>query len=177
MKTTLWSVDPNHSEIGFKVKHMMITNVSGQFKEFNGIMEVHDDNFENASLSFTGLVASLSTHNEARDNHLVSADFFNAAKFPAIAFKSTGLVRKNADEFELTGDLEMHGVTKVVQLKAEFGGIATDPWGVTKSAFVISGKINRKDWELNYNAALETGGVLISEQVQLNIELQFIKQE
>ena len=177
MKTTLWSVDPKHSEIGFKVKHMMITNVSGQIREYEASMKVADTNFDTASFSFSGHTASLTTHNEARDKHLMSAEFFNAEKFPTIAFKSTGLVRKNDDEFELTGDLAMHGITKQVKLKAEFGGIATDPWGVSKSAFVITGKINRKDWELNYNAALETGGVLISEDVQLFIELQFITQE
>jgi len=177
MKTTLWSLDPNHSQIGFKVKHMMITNVSGQIRDYKGNMNVLYDNFDTASFSFSGRIASLTTNNEARDKHLMSADFFNAEKFPIIAFKSTGLIKKDDNEFELSGDLDMHGITKNVQMKATFGGVATDPWGVAKSAFSLRGNINRNDWDLKYNAALETGGVLISEEVKLIIELQFIKKE
>lgn len=176
MQTTKWSIDPTHSEIGFKVKHMMFTNVSGNFQTFEATAESTHDDFTEASFDFSADTASISTGNTDRDNHLKSADFFDADTYPKLQFKSTGMKNISGNEYELTGDLSLHGVTKPVTLHVEFGGIMQDPWGNTKAGFTITGKINRKDWGLHWNAALETGGVLVSEEVRLFIEIQMVKQ-
>jgi polyisoprenoid-binding protein YceI len=173
---TTWALDPAHSEIGFKVKHMMFTNVSGNFTQFDAAVETESDSFDNAKFSFKGVTDSITTGNKDRDAHLLSPDFFDAATYPEITFASTGFSKINEGEFELTGDLTLHGVTKPVHLNTEFGGLAKDPWGNTKAGLSITGKINRKDWDLNWNSALETGGVLVGEEIKLNFELQFIKQ-
>lgn len=175
MSTTKWAIDPTHSEIGFKVKHMMFTTISGKFSKFEASIESKNDSFENAKIEFTGAIDSISTGNTDRDTHLLSPDFFDAAQFPEIQFKASSFSQINEGEYELVGDLTMHGVTKSVKLPAEFSGLMKDPWGNTKLAFSLEGKINRKDWGLNWNSALETGGVLVGEEVRLNIELQFIK--
>jgi len=176
MSTTKWSIDPTHSEIGFKVKHMMFTNVSGSFQKFDASIETEDDNFENAKIEFTGDVDSITTGNADRDTHLLSPDFFDAEKNPKLTFSATSFKKQNEGEYELKGDLTLHGVTKPVKLDVEFGGLAKDPWGNLKAGMSITGKINRKDWGLNWNSALEAGGVLVGEEVKLNIELQFVKQ-
>lgn len=176
MSTTKWAVDPTHSEIGFKVKHMMFTNVSGKIKNFEATIESDNDTFENAKIEFSGTTNSIDTGNKERDTHLMSADFFDAEKYPTISFKATSFAKTGEGEYDLLGDLTLHGVTKSVRLSTEFGGEMKDPWGNTKIAFSINGKINRKDWGLNWNAAIEAGGVLVSEEVRLAIELQFIKQ-
>lgn len=172
---TKWNIDPTHSEIGFKVKHMMFTNVSGKFDQYEGSFLTDGDNFENADITFAANIESINTGNADRDNHLRSADFFDAANNPKLTFKSSSVVKKGGDDYEISGDLSLHGVTKFVRLDAEFGGLMTDPWGNSKAAWSLSGKINRKDFGLNWNAALETGGVLVSEEVRLNIEIQLIK--
>jgi polyisoprenoid-binding protein YceI len=174
MSTTKWAIDPTHTEIGFKVKHMMFTNVSGKFGTYDATITTDDDNFENANIEFSADISSIDTNNTDRDNHLKSGDFFDAETHPKLTFKATSFA-KNGEDYELTGDLSLKGVTKSVKLPAEFSGLMKDPWGNTKAGLNISGKINRKDWGLNYNAALETGGVLIGEDVRLNIELQLIK--
>lgn len=176
MSTTKWAVDPTHSEIGFKVKHMMFTNVSGQFTKFTAEANTNGDSFEGASFSFSGDIDSVSTGNADRDGHLLSGDFFDAAQFPKITFESTAFNKKNEGEYTLNGNLSLHGETKPVSLDVEFGGIAKDPWGNTKAGFTITGKLNRKDFGLTWNSALETGGVLVGEEVKLVIELQFVKQ-
>jgi polyisoprenoid-binding protein YceI len=176
MSTTKWVIDPTHSEIGFKVKHMMFTNVSGKFSKFDATIESEDNDFENAKIEFTGAIDSITTGNADRDTHLLSPDFFDAAQFPEIKFSATSFTKINEGEYELVGDLTLHGVTKSVKLAAEYGGLMKDPWGNTKMALALEGKINRKDWGLNWNSALETGGVLVSEEVRLNIELQFLQQ-
>jgi polyisoprenoid-binding protein YceI len=176
MEITKWAVDPTHSEIGFKVKHMMFTNVSGKFAKFTAEAETEGDNFENAQFDFSADIDSVSTGNADRDAHLLSGDFFNAEQHPKMTFRSTAFTKKNEGEYTLTGDLTIHGVTKPVTLDAEFGGIAKDPWGNTKAGFTLTGKLNRKDFGLTWNAALETGGVLVSDDVKLAIELQFVKQ-
>lgn len=176
MSTTKWTVDPTHSEIGFKVKHMMFTNVSGKFTKFDASATTEGDHFENAAFNFSGAVDSVSTGNADRDGHLLSADFFDAAQFPQITFESTSFDKKNEGEYILNGNFSLHGVTIPISLDVEFGGIAKDPWGNTKAGFTITGKINRKDFGLNWNSTLETGGVLVGEEVKLAIELQFIKQ-
>ncbi|TDE54339.1 YceI family protein [Flavobacterium sp. GT3P67] len=176
MSTTKWVIDPTHSEIGFKVKHMMFTNVSGKFSKFDATIEAEDHDFENAKIEFTGAIDSITTGNADRDTHLLSPDFFDAAQFQEIKFSATSFTKINEGEYELVGDLSLHGVTKSVKLAVEYGGLMKDPWGNTKMALALEGKINRKDWGLNWNSALETGGVLVSEEVRLNIELQFVQQ-
>lgn len=176
MATTKWAIDPTHSEIGFKVKHMMFTNVSGKFGQFTAEAETEGDSFDNAKFSFSGDIDSVSTGNADRDGHLLSGDFFDASQHPKLTFESTVFTKKNEGEYTLTGDLTVRGVTKPVTLDVEFGGIAKDPWGNTKAGFSITGKLNRKDWGLTWNSALETGGVLVGEEVKLAIELQFVKQ-
>lgn len=175
MATTKWALDPTHSELQFKVKHLMITTVTGNIKSFNAELESEGDDFTNANISFSGEINSIDTGNGDRDGHLKSGDFFDAEKFPAITFKSTS-VEKDGSDYIVKGDLTIKNVTKPVKLNAEFGGIATDPWGNNKAGFTLSGKINRTEFGLTWNAALETGGVMVSEDVKILGELQFVKQ-
>ena len=176
MSTTKWVLDPTHSEVGFKVKHLMFTNVSGNFTKFEATATSDDDNFDNATFEFTADVDSINTNNADRDGHLKSADFFDAEKFPKLTFKSTSITKAEEGEYVVTGDLTLHGETKPVTLAVEYGGIQKDPWGNVKSGFSIVGKVNRKDFGLTWNAALETGGVMLGEEVKLALELQFVKQ-
>jgi polyisoprenoid-binding protein YceI len=171
-----WAIDANHSEIGFKVKHLMITNVAGKFDKFEGSVEADGDDFVNARISFTAEAASVNTGQPQRDGHLQSPDFFDAAKFPQIKFAGTKFEKVSGDKYSLTGDLTIRDVTKSVTLDVEFSGIAKDPYNNTKAGFEITGKINRTDFGLNFNAPLETGGVLLSEEIKLQIEAQLIKQ-
>lgn len=166
---TKWNLDTTHSEITFKVRHMMISNVKGTFNTFTAEVEAEDDTFKNAKVSATIQTDSIDTNNADRDTHLKSADFFNVEQNPTITFESDSL----ADD--VTGHLTINGVTKPVQLEVEFGGINQDPWGNTKAGFTFEGKIKRSDFGLNWNAALETGGVLVSDEVKISGELQFVK--
>ncbi len=175
MATTNWTIDPVHSEIGFKVKHMMFTNVSGKFERYEATIITEDDDFENAKLDFSADTASINTGNTERDNHLKSADFFDPEKNPKLTFTSKSFTKKSGDDYELNGDLTINGHTTPVKLDGEFGGLMKDPWGNTKAAMNITGKINRKDYGINWNSVLETGGVLVSDEVRLNIELQLVK--
>ena len=172
-KTTKWVLEPTHSEVQFKAKHLMITNVTGSFKTISASVEAENADFSNAKISFSAETASVSTNNEPRDGHLKSPDFFDAAKFPAIKFEAAAY---NASEGKVTGELTIKDVTKPVTLAVEFTGTQKDPWGNERAGFSLSGKINRKDWGLNWNAALETGGVLVSEEIKINAEVQFVKQ-
>lgn len=167
---TKWLLDPTHSEITFKVKHMMISNVKGEFRNFNAEIESDDDTFQNAKTTAYIDTDSIYTNNEDRDNHLRSADFFNVENNPKITFETSSL------NDGITGNLTINGITKPVNLDVEFGGINKDPWGNTKAGFSFSGKISRKDFGLNWNSALETGGVLVSDEVKIAGELQFVKQ-
>jgi len=176
MATTKWAIDPTHSEIGFKVKHMMFTNVSGKFETYDANITTEDDDFTKSNISFSADVASINTNNTDRDNHLKSGDFFDAETHPKLTFVAESFTKIDDDTYELVGDLSLHGVTKTVKLPTEFSGLMKDPWGNTKVGLNIAGKINRKDWGLNWNSALETGGVLVGEDVKLNIELQLVKQ-
>lgn|SRR5690606_5923211 len=173
--TTKWNLDPTHSEIGFKVKHMMITNVSGSFGKFDVKAETEGNDFSKASIDFTADISSITTNNADRDAHLKSADFFDSENHPELKFVSTRMEKKDDDEFVLHGDLTIKGISKPVKLDVEFGGIGKDPWGNEKAGFTISGKIKRTDWGLNWNAALETGGVLVSEEVKLFAEVQLVR--
>ena len=170
---TLWVLDPTHSELTFKVKHLMITNVTGQFNVIKANVEASDSSFNDAKVSFTADVNSINTSNEQRDGHLKSADFFEAEKYPTISFVSN---HYNAISGKITGDLTIKDVTKSVTLDVEFSGTNKDPWGNEKAGFSITGKINRTDWGLHWNAALETGGVLVSEEVRISAEVQFVRQ-
>jgi len=172
---TTWAFDPAHSELTFKVKHLMITNVKGAFKNFDVLFEAADDSFKNASATATIQVASISTNNEDRDNHLKSADFFDAEKFSTIQFESTSIERFDAENGQLKGNLTIKGVTKEVSFDLEFGGISKDPWGNEKAGFSINGKMNREDFGLTWNATLETGGVLVSNDVKIAAEIQLVK--
>lgn len=170
-----WTIDATHSEIGFKVKHMMFTNVKGFFNDYTADITFNDD-LKDADLQFEAKINSIFTNNADRDNHLKSADFFDAAQFPSLTFKSTQ-ISGSGNDYEIKGDLTIKGITQPVTLKGEFSGLMTDPWGNTKVGLNLAGKINRKDFGLTYNAALETGGVLVGEDVQLNAEVQLIEQK
>jgi len=173
---TKWTLDQAHSEIGFKVKHMMITNVSGSFGKFDVNVETDENDFNTAGIEFTAELDSISTGNADRDIHLKSADFFDAANFPRLEFVSSKFEKKDDEHYLLHGDLTIRGITKPVRFDVEFGGIGKDPWGNEKAGFSVTGKINRTDFKLNWNAALETGGVLVGEDVKLNAEIQLLKQ-
>jgi polyisoprenoid-binding protein YceI len=176
MAKSNWSIDPTHSEIGFKVKHMMFTNVSGKFNAFKATIVNEDDNFETSIITFTAETSSIDTNNTDRDNHLRSDEFFDADNFPKLSFVSTSIKKINENIFVIFGDLTIKGVTQNIQLESEYSGLMTDPWGNTKAGISIIGKINRKDFGLTWNAALETGGVLLGEEIKLHLEIQLIKQ-
>ena len=166
---TKWTLDPAHSEITFKVKHMMISSVKGNFTDFTAEIDAEDDTFKNAKTTATIQTASVNTNSEDRDKHLRSEEFFNSEKYPTITFESDAMNQS------VTGNLTLNGVTKPINLDVDFGGINVDPWGNTKAGFSFEGKINRKDFGLNWNAALEAGGVLVSDEVKIAGELQFVK--
>ncbi len=176
MSTTKWVIDPSHSEIEFKVRHLMISNVTGSFRSFEGEVETDGDDFSNAKISFSAKVDSITTGNEQRDGHLKTGDFFELEKYPEVLFTAQGLKKKSDDEYEMEGDLTIRGVTKKVKLNVESGGIVKDPWGQTKAGFSVKGKINRKDFGLNWGAVTEAGGVVVSDEVRLSAELEFAKQ-
>ena len=170
-----YKIDASHSEITFKVKHLMITNVTGSFTKFDATMESEAADFSDAKINFSADADSISTHNEQRDGHLKGDDFFAADKFPKLLFTSASLV-KNGEKYTLTGDLTIRDVTKAVELAVEFGGTMTDPYGQVKSGFEINGKINRKDFGLTWGAVTEAGGVVVSDEVKLHLAVQMIKQ-
>lgn len=168
---TTWSIDPTHSEIAFKVKHMMISTVTGYFDDFEATVETDGDNFNNADIEFSAKTASINTKNKDRDAHLRSDDFFNAEKFPELKF-----VSKSFDGEKLIGDLTIRDVTKEVNLDVDFNGIAVDPYGQTKAGFEVKGEVNRKDFNLTWNAVTEAGSIVVSDKVKLEIDVQFVKQ-
>ena len=176
MTTTKWGLDAAHSEINFKVKHMMIANVSGNFTKFNVNAETEGDDFSKAKINFTADTASINTNNEQRDGHLKSPDFFDAEKFPQLKFESDSITKKSDDEYVMNGNLTIKDVTKPGALNINFGGIGKDPYGNTKAGFTVEGKINRKDFGLTWNAALETGGMLVGEDLKIHSEIQLAKQ-
>lgn len=171
MSTTKWTIDPTHSEVNFKVKHMMISTVSGHFKEYSGHVETASEDFKDATFSIQIDVNSINTKNADRDGHLKSDDFFNAENFPHISFTS-----KSFDGSNLVGDLTIRDTTKEVSLDATINGVAVDPYGQTKMGIELSGEVNRKDFGLNWSAVTEAGNIVVSDKVKLEIEAQFIKQ-
>ena len=174
MKTTKWAIDPTHSEITFKVKHLMISNVKGEFRTFQANIDGED--FTNSIISANIDASSISTNNNDRDTHLKSPDFFEVEKYPEITFVSKSIKKVDDDEYQLVGDLTIKGTTKEITLDTEFGGFMKDPYGNEKAGFSISGKLNRKDFGLNWNAALEAGGEMVGNEIKINAEVQFVKQ-
>lgn len=174
MKTTKWVLDPAHSELTFKVKHLMISNVKGAFNTFDASIDGED--FRSSNFNATIDTGSISTNNDDRDAHLKSPDFFEIEQYPEITFESTSLKKVDDDEFKLIGDLTIKGTTKEIELDVEFGGFMKDPYGNEKAGFSINGKLNRKDFGLNWNAALEAGGVMVGNDIKINAEVQFVKQ-
>ena len=177
MEKTTWKGDLSHSELGFKIKHLMITNVSGSFKSFDIDVETKGDDFSTAKIKASLDMASISTNNDQRDAHLRNADFFEVEKYPEMKFESTKLEKIDDESFHLYGDLTLKGITKPVKLNVEYtGGVTKDPWGGERAGFAISGKINRSDWGVNFNGVLETGGLMLSEEVKINAEIQLVKE-
>jgi polyisoprenoid-binding protein YceI len=173
LSTGTWTVDPSHSSVGFVARHLMVSKVRGTFDTFSGTITVADDPLQ-SQLEASVELASVNTGDEGRDGHLKSADFFDVEHFPTMTFVSTGLRQQGAD-FVLAGDLTIKGVTKPVEFALEFTGVATDPWGNTKAGFEATTEINRKDWGLEWNVALEAGGVLVSEKVKIVLDIQAAK--
>jgi len=171
----VWQIDPMHSEIQFKVKHLVISTVTGSFQKFEGKIESETNDFNDAKVSFTADIDSISTNNEQRDGHLKSDDFFSAAKFPHLTFEGTSFKQVNGDEYELKGHMTIRDITKEITLKVELGGVAQDPYGNTKAGFSIEGTINRKDFGLAWSAITEAGGVVVSDEVKLILNVQVAK--
>ena len=175
-KTTTWNLDPVHSVAEFKVKHMMISNVKGQFTGISGVLTLDESDAANSSVEASIDATSINTRDAQRDGHLKSADFFDVEKFPTLGFKSTSVARTGDDELAVTGDLTIHGVTRPVVFKVEGPSAAgKDPWGNTRVGLSAVTKINRKDFGLGWNAVLEAGGVLVGEEVTLTLDVQFVK--
>ena len=169
-----WSIDQAHSEIDFKVRHLMISNVKGSFKTFVASIYTTAKDFTTAEIDLSIDVSSLSTGDAKRDEHLQSADFFDVQHHKQITFTSSTIGKGTDGNHELWGELTMKGITKNVKLKVQFGGIVNDPWGNEKAGFTVNGKINRSDWGLNWNAALDTGGFMLSDEVEISCEVELI---
>ena len=174
---TTWDFDKSHSKIGFSVTHLVITDVKGTFKEFEGSITTSGDDFENAKIEFSANVASINTDNEKRDEHLRSDDFFNAEKFPQLTFNSKSLNKVDDKNYRLVGDLTIRDVTKEVELNVVYNGTVEDPWGNTKSGFSLEGEINRFDYNLKWNKTIEAGGLVVGEDVTILAKLQLVKQK
>lgn len=171
MANATWVLDPAHSEVLFKIKHLMISNVTGSFQVISAQLEANSD-FSNSSVSFTASASSINTNNEQRDTHLKSGDFFDVENYTSLTFTATDF---NAQSEKVEGQLTIKDVTKPVTLEVEFNGVNKDPWGNEKVGFSLTGKINRKDWGLTWNAALETGGFLVADELKILAEAQFVK--
>ncbi|MFU2017699.1 YceI family protein [Peribacillus butanolivorans] len=176
MTNTKWAIDPTHSAIEFSVKHMMIAKVKGSFNKFEANISANPSDLTTAEIDFTVDVASIDTRNADRDNHLRSADFFDVEKNPTLTFKSTKIVKTGDDEYDVTGEVTLNGFTNEETFAITFEGQGKDPWGNEKAGFSGKGKVKRSDYGLTYNAALETGGVLIGDQITLTIEIEAAKE-
>jgi polyisoprenoid-binding protein YceI len=175
MTKTKWTLDPTHSEIHFKLRHLMVSWVTGSFKQFMAEVETDDEDFTTARVNFTADINSIFTNNEQRDAHLKTGDFFDAENHPQILFRGKKLEKIDKENYKLFGILTMRGVSKEIVLNAEFGGITQDPWGNTRTGFSVTGKINRKDFGVSFSMVSETGGVLLGEDVSINANVEFIK--
>ncbi|MES2063861.1 MAG: YceI family protein [Bacteroidota bacterium] len=175
MATTKWVLDPMHSEVQFKVKHLVISTVSGFFKSFEGELTTENEDFTGAEINFSLDVNSIDTTQPQRDEHLKSAEFFDAATYPKISFKSTSFTA-DGDDYKLVGDLTIKDVTKPVTLAVEYGGNAGDFYGNTKAGFEVTGKINRKEFGLTWDGVTEAGSIVVGEDIKLSMNIQFAKQ-
>lgn len=173
---TTWVIDPLHSEVQFKVKHLMVSTVTGSFGQYEGTVEMAGDDFEDARIQFSADIDSISTGNDQRDGHLKSGEFFDAEQFPKMSFESTGMRKTGDDTYDLRGNLTLHGVTKPVTLKAEYGGQMVDFYGQTKAGFEVTGTIKRKEFGLTWDGVTEAGGVVVSDDVRLVMNIQVTKQ-
>ena len=176
MTTTKWTLDPTHAEIQFKIRHMMVSTVTGSFGKFDATIETTDDNFETAKIAFSAEVDSITTNNAQRDGHLKSADFFEREKFPTLDFKSTKFEKVSGEQYTLYGDLTLRGVTKNIKLSVDHGGVVKDPYGFTRTGFSLEGKIDRRDFNVSYNGPLENGGLILGEEVKIHANVEFTKQ-
>ncbi|MCS7061156.1 MAG: YceI family protein [Anaerolineae bacterium] len=170
-----WSLDTSHSSVEFAVKHMMITTVRGQFARFNAAIQVDEHRLENSSLEATVEVASIDTHDANRDKHLLSSDFFDAATYPTMTFRSKRIEKAGEGQYRLIGDLTIRGVTREVAFNLTDEGKGKDPWGNQRWGLTAEAQINRKDWNLSWNVALETGGWLVGEQVKIRLEIELVQ--
>lgn len=175
MATTKWQLDPAHSEVTFRVRHLVIATVSGRFSRFSADVTTEGDDFSTADIEFKVDTASIDTGMDVRDEHLRSDDFFNSEKFPELVFRSTGIKKTGDDTYQLEGNLTIRDITKPVSLTAEFGGTMLDPYGNLKAGFEVSGKLNRKEFGLRWDAVTEAGGAVVSDEVKLQANVQFIK--
>ncbi|WP_018627719.1 YceI family protein [Niabella aurantiaca] len=176
MEQTKWLSDPTHSELGFKIRHLMISNVTGSFRDFQVEVTTPGDDFSKAQVRLTARMDSVSTNNEQRDAHLRNADFFEAETYPELTFVSTDITQEDADTFTLKGNLTLKGISHPVQLKVEHNGTTKDPWGGERAGFFVTGKIERSQWGINFNSVLETGGIALGEEVKIQSELELVKQ-
>ena len=174
LTTTKWGIDPMHSEVTFKVKHLVISTVTGRFEKFEGTMESEEENFNGAQVSFSLKTDSINTNVADRDAHLKSDDFFNAEQYPEIKFNGT--LAAKGDDYVLSGPLTIRDITKEVELNVEHGGIMTDPYGNVKAGFEVTGTVNRKEFGLKWSAVTEAGGVVVGDEVKLQINVQLAKQ-
>ncbi|MEZ4803989.1 MAG: YceI family protein [Bacteroidia bacterium] len=172
-----YSFDPAHSEVTFKVKHLMISNVTGHFSSFEATVESEKEDFSDAKIDFHADVNSISTKNEQRDAHLKSADFFDAENYPKMEFKSSNFKKVEGSSYKLEGELTIRGVSKSIVLDVEYAGTMSDPYGNEKHGFEIVGKINRKDFGLNWSAVTEAGGIVVSDEVRILVDAQFVKNQ
>jgi polyisoprenoid-binding protein YceI len=175
MTNTNWALDPTHSELHFKVRHMMVSNVTGQFQKFDASIATNGDDITTAKVHFSADIDSVSTNNEQRDGHLKSGDFFDIANHPKLEFNGEGLHHVSGEDYKMNGVLTMRGVSKEVTLNVEYGGVMQDPWGNTRTGFTITGKINRKDFGVAFSMVSEAGGVMLSDEVSLSANMEFVK--
>jgi polyisoprenoid-binding protein YceI len=175
MTTNNWNLDTIHSGINFTVRHMVVSKVRGRFAKFNGTVALDEGDFTRSSVEATIDASSIDTGTTQRDDHLKSADFFDVERFPEIRFLSTRIEKVSGDRYRLTGELTIHGVTRSIALETEYGGRGKDPWGNERVGFTAKGAIDRKDFGLVWNQALETGGVLVSDRVELELEVQVVR--
>lgn len=176
MATTKWAIDPMHTEVLFKVKHLVISTVTGSFKKFEGGVITEGDDFNNAKVNFALDVKSIDTNQTMRDEHLQGADFFASDLYPEITFESTSFVHKGGSDYKMTGNLTMKGVTKPVELDVEYGGSGKDRQGNVKHGFEVTGKVNRKEFGMTWNVITEAGGLGLSEDIKLIANIQVIKE-
>lgn len=174
---TKWTIDPAHTEILFKAKHLVISSVTGKFTEFDGGVETEGEDFENARAEFRAKTASIDTGVKDRDNHLRSDDFFNSEKYPDLRFKSSSIKKVGDQEFKMKGELTIRDITKPIELDVVYGGMVKDPYGNVKAGFSITGNVNRKEYGLRWNAVTEAGSVVVGDIIKLDLNVQVVKEQ